>query len=162
VLYRADAGVSDCGAIWIVLVGRIVFAIQFLVGGAAHFKMGEQMAGYARQMGAPAPAPALGGWPAGIWLLAGGLSVAVGIWPDIGALMIAAWGIPTAWWIHAWWRYDDPDARQTQQQLFLRNVTFIGAGQHVMPGMDAGAASRFDGLVFGDEDDKEDEPDEMA
>lgn len=111
---------------WIVLVGRIVFAIQFLVGGLAHLKMGEQMAGYARQMGAPAPA--LGGWPAGIWLLAGALSVAVGIWPDIGALMIAAWGIPTAWWIHAWWRYDDPDAQQTQQQLFFRNVAFIGAG----------------------------------
>ena len=34
--------------------------------------------------------------------------------------------------------------------------------QHVMPGMDAAAASRFDGLVFGNDDDVGDEPDEMA
>ena len=110
----------------IVLLGRIVFAIPFLSAAFAHFKMGEQMVGYARSMGAPAPA--LGGWPAGVWLLASGLSVVLGVWPDIGALMIAAWGIPTAWWIHAWWRYEDAQAKQTQQLFFFRNVAFIGAG----------------------------------
>lgn len=110
----------------IVLVGRIVFSIQFLAGAFAHFKMGDQMSGYARQMGAPAPA--LGGWPAGVWMLVGGLSVLLGVWPDIGALMIAAWGIPTAWWIHGWWRYEDEETQQTQQNLFMRNLAFIGAG----------------------------------
>jgi putative oxidoreductase len=109
----------------VVLVGRVVFSIQFLAGAFAHFKMGKQMVGYARSMGAPAAA--LGGWPAGVWLLLGALSVLLGVWPDVGALMIAAWGIPTAWFIHGWWRYDDAEARQTQQVIFLRNVAFIGA-----------------------------------
>lgn len=109
----------------IVLVGRIVFAIPFLVAGFAHFRMGQQMVAYARSMGAPLPA--LGGWPAGLWLLVSGLSVLLGVWPDIGALMLAAWGVPTAWYIHGWWRYEDEQSKQTQQTIFFRNVTFVGA-----------------------------------
>ena len=110
---------------WVVLVGRIVFSIQFLAGAFAHFAMREQMVGYARSM--KVPAPALGGWPSGVWLAAGGLSVLLGVWPDIGALLIAAWGVPTAWLVHGWWRYEGKEAQQTQQTLFLRNVAFIGA-----------------------------------
>ena len=110
----------------VVLVGRLVFAIQFLVGAVAHFRMREQMVGYARSM--KVPAASLGGWPAGVWLLAASLSVVLGVWPDIGALMIALWGVPTAFLIHSWWRYDDPDARQNQQLLFFRNLAFVGAG----------------------------------
>jgi putative oxidoreductase len=109
----------------IVLVGRIVFAIPFLAAGFAHFKMGQQMVAYARSM--RAPLPALGGWPAGLWLLVAGLSVLLGVWPDVGALMLAAWGVPTALYIHSWWRYEDEQAKQTQQTIFFRNVTFIGA-----------------------------------
>ncbi|MGH3440836.1 MAG: DoxX family membrane protein [Nitriliruptorales bacterium] len=108
----------------IFLLGRIVFVIQFLAGAFGHFKMGDQMAGYARQMGAPLPA--LGGWPAGAWLLVSSLSVLLGVWPDIGMLMIALWGIPTAYWIHGWWRYDDAQTAQNQQLLFMRNLAFLG------------------------------------
>lgn len=109
----------------VLLIGRIVFSIQFLAAGFAHFKMGEQMVGYAQSMGAPAAS--LGGWPAGGWLVAAGLSVLLGVWPDVGALMIALWGIPTAWYIHGWWRYEDEQQKQTQQTIFMRNLAFIGA-----------------------------------
>lgn len=110
----------------VVLIGRIVFAIQFLSGAMTHFRMPEQMVGYARAM--KAPAPALGGIPAAIWLLAASISLILGIWPDLGALMVALWGIPTAFYIHGWWRYDDPQQQQTQQIIFFRNVAFVGAG----------------------------------
>lgn len=110
----------------VVLVGRLVFVIQFLVGAFAHFKMSEQMVGFARSM--KVPAPALGGWPSGVWLLAASLSVLLGVWPDIGALMIALWGVAGAFLIHAWWRYDDPQMQQNQRQLFFRNLAFVGAG----------------------------------
>jgi uncharacterized membrane protein YphA (DoxX/SURF4 family) len=44
------------------------------------------------------PIPGLAGWPTGLWMAGGGLSIAVGIWPEIGALMIAAFAIPAAGW----------------------------------------------------------------
>lgn len=115
---------SEAAAI-VLLIGRIVFSIQFLAAGFAHFKMSEEMVGYARSMGVPAAS--LGGWPAGVWVLAGGLSVLLGVWPDVGMLMIALWGIPSAWYIHGWWRYEDEQQKQTQQQLFMRNLAFTGA-----------------------------------
>lgn len=109
----------------ILLIGRIIFAVPFLASAMAHFQAGEQMIGYARSMGVPLAS--LGGWPAGVWLVLAGLSVALGVWPDLGALMIAAWGIPTALYIHAWWRYDDEQQKQSQQVIFMRNVKFVGA-----------------------------------
>lgn len=109
----------------IFLIGRIIFSIQFISSGFAHFKMGDQMVGYARSMGAPGAS--LGGWPAGAWLLLAGLSVLLGLWPDVGTLMIALWGIPTAWYIHGWWRYEDEQQQQTQQIIFMRNLAFVGA-----------------------------------
>lgn len=115
---------SDATAV-ILLIGRLVFSIQFISAAFGHFKMGEQMVGYARSMGVPLAW--VGGWPAGVWLLAGGLSVALGIWPDLGALLIALWGIPSAYYIHGWWRYDDEQQKQSQQLIFWRNIAFVGA-----------------------------------
>lgn len=71
---------SEAAAI-VLLVGRIVFSIQFLTARFVHFKMGDQMVGYARAM--KVPAASLGGWPAGVWLVAAGLSVLLGVWPDV-------------------------------------------------------------------------------
>jgi putative oxidoreductase len=44
----------------------------------------------------------------------GGLSLAIGIWPDIGALMIAAFLIPAAAWFHRFCLVDEPTQRQFQ------------------------------------------------
>lgn len=55
------------------------------------------------------------------------VSVAAGIWADVGALMIAAFVIPADWFLHAFWKVEDQAQRQTQRQSFLRNVTLLGA-----------------------------------
>lgn len=115
---------SDAAGI-VVLIGRIVFTIPFLFAATGHIGQGRQMVEYARAV--RFPVPALASWPAGLWLLVGGLSVLLGVWPDIGALILGLWVIPTAWWFHAFWKIDDPQQKQTQQILFLRNLTFLGA-----------------------------------
>jgi putative oxidoreductase len=48
-------------------------------------------------------------------------------WPDIGALMIAAFAIPAAAWFHRFWEVEDPMQRQFQQGYFGRNVIIVGA-----------------------------------
>jgi putative oxidoreductase len=109
----------------ILLVGRVLFAVFFANAAYGHFKNHRMMTGYAKQSGVPVAF--IAGWPAGAWLAAAAVSVGVGIWADAGALMIAAFVIPAAWFLHAYWQLDDPAQRQTQKQNFLRNVAFLGA-----------------------------------
>jgi putative oxidoreductase len=114
---------TSAGAI--LLAGRILFAVFFANSAYGHVKNGTMMTAYAKQSGVPLPFVA--GWPAGVWLGAAAVSVAAGLWADLGALMIGAFVIPASWFLHAFWKFDDPAERQTQRQSFLRNVTFLGA-----------------------------------
>ena len=46
---------SDAGA-WILLVGRVIFALFFVaIAAAGHLKMSKMMEGFARQVRFPAP-----------------------------------------------------------------------------------------------------------
>ena len=109
----------------IVLAGRIVFAWFFGRSGVSHIRGSAQMEGYSKGIGFPVPA--IAGWPVGIWLILGAISLALGIWPDIGALMIAAFAIVAAAYFHRFWEVDDPMQKQTQSQLFGRNLIIVGA-----------------------------------
>jgi putative oxidoreductase len=60
-------------------------------------------------------------------MVAGALSIALGIWADVGALMIAAFAVPAAAWFHRFWEVEDPTHRQFQQGYFGRNVIIVGA-----------------------------------
>lgn len=114
----------EAGAI--VLLGRILFVIFFgAVAGVAHIRQGEMMRGYARSQGFPIPY--LAGWPAGVWLIAASLSILLGVWPDIGSLMIAAFVTPAALFFHKFWAQEDAMQKQNQTQLFYRNMIALGA-----------------------------------
>lgn len=117
---------SDFGA-WVLLLGRLLigFYLAVVVGAGFHIAKSSMGVGFSRQMGFPLPA--LGGWPVGVWLVASGLSIGLGIWADLGALMFAAFVIPAAWWFHRFWEVEDANQKQVQQQLFGRNLTFLGA-----------------------------------
>jgi putative oxidoreductase len=114
----------EAGAI--VLLGRILFVIFFgAVAGMGHIRRAEMMKGYARSQGFPIPY--LAGWPAGVWLIAASLSILLGVWPDIGTLMIAAFVTPAALFFHRFWTLEDEMQKQTQTQLFYRNMIALGA-----------------------------------
>lgn len=116
---------SDTGGV-VVLIGRIVFAFFFgAVAGVGHFKRDQMMRGYAQQAGFPVPS--IAGWVAGLWLIVGALSVALGIWPDLGSLMIGAFVIPAALFFHRFWTVEDEMQRMSQTQLFYRNLLTLGA-----------------------------------
>ena len=115
----------SAGAGAVVLVGRVLFSIFFVRSGWGHLTKGKGMIGYADTAGLPVPY--LAGWPSGVWLIAASACVALGIWPDVGALMVAAFVIPAAWYFHRFWTIDDPSQRQAQSSSFYRNIEILGA-----------------------------------
>jgi putative oxidoreductase len=109
----------------VVLLGRVLFAVFFIRSGIAHLRKHEGMTGYARSAGFPFPG--IGGWPAGVWLLAGAASIALGIWADVGSLMIALFLVLAALHFHPFWTIQDEGQRQTQASNFYRNIALLGA-----------------------------------
>ena len=101
---------SDAAGL-IVLVGRIAFVILFgpVAGFAFHIARSKMAEGFAQSI--RFPIPAIAGWPTGVWLLLGSISIAFGIWPDVGALMIAAFLIPAAAYFHRFWELEDENQK---------------------------------------------------
>jgi putative oxidoreductase len=111
----------------IILIGRILFVIfpLWVSGYSGHLKNPKMLEGYAQAMGFPAVS--LAGIPAGLWLVVASLSIALGIFPDIGSLMLAAFMVPTAWYFHRYWALEDPNQKMAQTQLFYRNLMVFAA-----------------------------------
>jgi putative oxidoreductase len=109
----------------VLLIGRILFAAIFILSGSTvHLLKWREGVAYARANNVPAPellVPA-----SGLQAVAGGLLVALGLWADLGALLLAAFVFPVALGMHAFWRHEDPMERANQQVHFLKNVSLGG------------------------------------
>ena len=106
------------------LIGRILFALLFLISGLT-IHMSRQGVEYARAYGAPAPELMV---PlSGAAIIAGSLSVALGVWADLGALVLAAFLLGVAPIMHAFWKEQDEQMKAMQQAQFMKNVALAGA-----------------------------------
>jgi putative oxidoreductase len=105
------------------LIGRILLAVPFVQSGLfMHFS--RQGVEYARAYNAPAPEVTV---PlSGAAIVAGGLSVALGIWGDLGALVLAAFALAILPFMHAFWKEEDAQAQQMQMVNFVKNVSLAG------------------------------------
>ena len=108
----------------IFLVGRILFVALFVVSAQGHI---ANPARYVATAKGKIPVPYVAGWPVGAWLALAILSTVLGIWPDVGALMLAAFLIPTSLLFHPFWTFSDAAQRRTQRGSFFRNVSLLGA-----------------------------------
>jgi len=107
------------------LAGRILFALMFVVSGTQVHLIGRAgVTDYVRSFGAPAPELMV---PlSGVAIVAGGLSVALGIWADLGALILAAFALSVMVFMHAFWKEQDQQAMQNQFAHFMKNVAMAG------------------------------------
>ncbi len=109
----------------IFVIGRVLFSIIFARSGLQHLQDDGTMAGYAKAKGAPAPNLTV---PlTGVMILAGSISIALGLWADVGALLIVAFLIPTAFIMHPYWKLDDPQERAMDAAHFYKDVALLGA-----------------------------------
>ena len=106
------------------LVARVLFSSIFLISGLSHFTKRTTMAQYARSKGAPVPGLFV---PlSGLMILAGGLSVLLGVWMEIGAWLLVLYLVPTAFTMHAPWKVADSMEKANQQAHFLKALSMAG------------------------------------
>jgi uncharacterized membrane protein YphA (DoxX/SURF4 family) len=114
---------------WILLLGRVLYSVFFLMSGYNHLTKLGMMAQYAGSQGVPAPKLAVG--VSGLMLIAGGLSILLGFEPRIGALLLVAFLVPTAVLMHRFWGVADPMVAQNQFIHFWKNIVMAGAALQI-------------------------------
>lgn len=109
----------------VLLIARIVFASLFLMSALGHLTKTQQMGAYAKTKGVPFPVFSTAA--SGILLAAGGLSVLLGVWGDLGSLLLIVFLIPTNYYMHDYWKQEQGPGRQGNQVNFNKNAALIGA-----------------------------------
>ncbi|MFE5706129.1 DoxX family protein [Rhodococcus koreensis] len=109
----------------VVLIGRILFSALFLSSAVGHLTQSTTMAQYAAAKGLPLPQASV--LLSGVILVVGALSVLLGIWADLGSLLLVAFLAPTAALMHNFWSESDPQTRQTEMIQFNKDIALAGA-----------------------------------
>jgi uncharacterized membrane protein YphA (DoxX/SURF4 family) len=109
------------------VVGRVLFGLLFISSGfMAHLGEGGKAGReYARSLGAPNPdllVPL-----SGVTIIVGGALIALGLWADLGALLIIGFLAGITPIMHAFWKVEDPQMQQIQSAMFFKNVALAGA-----------------------------------
>jgi putative oxidoreductase len=111
---------------FVFLIGRILFGLLFVFSGLmAHLIGWRQGVQYARMYNVPMAE--LGVPLTGVMAVAGGTMVILGIWGDLGALLIAAFLLLITPLMHAFWKETDDQQKLLQQVSFNKNLALLGA-----------------------------------
>ena len=107
----------------IVLLGRILFSLIFLVSSIGHFS--AQTIQYAAAQGLPwanllVPA-------SGILAAVGALCIVLGYKAQVGAWLIIIFLLPVTLIMHQFWAAGDPAMQQMQLAMFMKNISMLGA-----------------------------------
>ena len=109
----------------IIVIGRILFGGFFLMSGINHFAKLEAMTGYAKYK--KLPAAKLGVLISGLMLIIGGISIILGYYADLGALLLAIFLVLAAVIFHNFWKETDATAKQNEMLGFMKDMALAGA-----------------------------------
>jgi uncharacterized membrane protein YphA (DoxX/SURF4 family) len=117
--------VDAAGAGIAFLIARVLFGAVFAFTGLNHFLDAAEMIGYAQAKGVPLAS--LGVPVSGGMLIAGGLGVALGVYPTVAAGAIVTFLAAATPTMHDFWNVPEAQ-RQGEFNHFLKNVALLGAG----------------------------------
>jgi uncharacterized membrane protein YphA (DoxX/SURF4 family) len=83
------------------------------------------MTGYAQYKKVPFAKASV--YVSGAMIVIGGAYILLGFYADLGALLIAAFLIPTALLMHTFWKESDATAKQNETVAFFKNLSLAGA-----------------------------------
>jgi len=115
----------------VVLVGRILYSLIFIMSGLmGHFGSLNETSQYAAMKGVPMPV--IMTVITGIMIVVGGLSVMLGYKVKIGAALLVAFLIPTAFLMHNFWAIEDAMMAQIEMSQFMKNLSLTGGALIIM------------------------------
>ncbi len=107
---------------WVTLLGRVLFALIFLLSGPRHFT--SQVIDYAAHQGVPMAHLVV---PfSGLLAFLGGLSILLGYRAKIGAWLIVLFLVGVTPAMHNFWAATDPVTAQMQMIMFMKNLSMLG------------------------------------
>ena len=109
----------------LLVIGRVLFALIFINSGIAHLTKLQAMTGYAQYK--KVPAAKLSVIVTGLMLVVGGLYIALGVYADLGALLLAIFLVASAFMMHNFWTIEDAQAKQGEMINFMKNLSLAGA-----------------------------------
>ena len=105
----------------VVFLGRLLFALIFLMAGMTHFA--KQTIAFAASQGVPLASVAV---PlSGVISAVGALSILLGYRAKIGAWLIVIFLIAVTP-MHKFWGISDPMMQQMQMVMFMKNLAMLG------------------------------------
>jgi len=107
----------------VLLIARILFAFMFVMSGINHLTKTDAMTGYAQFK--KVPAAKLSVQLSGVVMVLGGLSIILGVYLDLGALVLAIILVAMAVKMHDFWAADAA-SKQTEMIGFLKNISMAG------------------------------------
>ena len=106
----------------IILLGRFLFVVIFLMSGPRHFL--SQTIAYAASQGVLFASIAVP--VSGVIALLGGLSILLGYRAKLGAWLIVLFLVGVTPMMHKFWVVSDPMMYQVQFAMFMKNVSMLG------------------------------------
>jgi uncharacterized membrane protein YphA (DoxX/SURF4 family) len=111
----------------LLLIGRVLFALTFLISPSGVIAQAPRVAG----------SPAMRRFPTGlatflirvtcVEAMLGAALIALGLWPDVGALLVLGFLVPVTLTMHRFWETEPSLARKQRRDVFLNNVALAGA-----------------------------------
>ena len=107
------------------LVGRILFGFVFIGGAAGHFLQTDLLVKITESKGLPAARALVLG--SGVVQLAAASMVVLGLWADLGGVVLFLFLLVTAFLIHNFWQEADPNEKMLEQVHFNKDISLAGA-----------------------------------
>lgn len=107
------------------LIGRIIFGGFWIYNGLNHFRQHGSMTQYAASKGVPAAGAAV--LLSGVMISLGGLLVLLGLWPQVGLVLIILFLLGVTPRMHDYWKVSDPNQRMVEMVNFSKNMALLGA-----------------------------------
>ena len=107
------------------LLGRVIIGCFYLFNAYHHFADVAQLAHAAARHGVPMPEAAI--IVSGVLLAIAGVTLLLGVFPDVGVAALVLFLIPVSVTMHAFWADTNPAARQADLIHFTKNLALLGS-----------------------------------